>query len=73
MINVTKTFFPPILEYSAQLERIWKNEWLTNRGQLTVELEEKLKAYLGIGNIIIMNNGTLPLQISLKNKIILQL
>jgi dTDP-4-amino-4,6-dideoxygalactose transaminase len=67
MINVTKTFFPPILEYSAQLERIWKNEWLTNRGQLTVELEEKLKAYLGIGNIIIMNNGTLPLQISLKN------
>lgn len=67
MINVTKTFFPPILEYKAQLERIWKNEWLTNRGQLTVELEEKLKEYLGVSNIIIMNNGTIPLQISLKS------
>jgi dTDP-4-amino-4,6-dideoxygalactose transaminase len=67
MINVTKTFFPPIKEYQNQLLRVWENQWLTNRGELVVELEEKLKDYLSISNIIIMNNGTIPLQIALKN------
>lgn len=66
MINVTKTFFPPLEEYEAHLSRIWKNEWLTNRGELLQELEEKLKKYLSISSIIIMNNGTIPLQIALK-------
>lgn len=66
MINVTKTFFPPLEEYKIQLARIWKNEWLTNRGELLLELEEKVKKYLDISNIIIMNNGTIPLQIALK-------
>lgn len=66
MINVTKTFFPPLEEYNQQLQRIWKNEWLTNRGELLQELEGKVKGYLGVSNIIIMNNGTVPLQIALK-------
>jgi len=66
MINVTKTFFPPLEEYFTQLKRIWENEWLTNRGELVLELEHKLKSYLEVPNIIIMNNGTVPLQIALK-------
>lgn len=66
IINVTKTFFPPLEEYNRQLERVWKNEWLTNRGELLQELEGKVKDYLGTSNIIIMNNGTIPLQIALK-------
>jgi dTDP-4-amino-4,6-dideoxygalactose transaminase len=66
MINVTKTFLPPIEEYHAQLERIWKNEWLTNRGELVLELETKLREYLNVSNILIMNNGTIPIQIALK-------
>ncbi len=66
MINVTKTFFPPLAEYNMQLERIWKNEWLTNRGELLQELETKVKDYLNVSNIIIMTNGTIPLQIALK-------
>ena len=66
MINVTKTFFPPLEEYSQQLERIWKNKWLTNRGELILELEDKLKSYLDVSNILIMNNGTIPIQIALK-------
>lgn len=67
MINVTKTYLPPIEEYKIQLQRIWDNQWLTNRGELVIELEEKLKKYLSISNIIIMNNGTIPIQIALKN------
>lgn len=66
MITVTKTFFPPIEEYQIQLQRIWKNQWLTNRGELVIELEQKLQEYLNISNILITNNGTIPLQIALK-------
>lgn len=67
MINVTKTFFPPIKEYELLLQRVWKNQWLTNRGQLLLELEEKVKEYLSVSNVIIMTNGTIPIQIALKN------
>jgi dTDP-4-amino-4,6-dideoxygalactose transaminase len=66
MINVTKTFFPPLKEYQKQLERIWANEWLTNRGELVVELEDKLKNYLSVDHILVTNNGTIPIQIALK-------
>lgn len=66
MINVTKTFLPPIEEYAKQVQRAWDNQWITNRGELVLELEEKLKEYLSVSNIIITNNGTIPLQIALK-------
>ena len=68
MINVTKTFFPPIKDYEKQVQRIWNNQWLTNRGSLVLELEEKLSEYLALqqSKLIVMNNGTIPLQIALK-------
>jgi dTDP-4-amino-4,6-dideoxygalactose transaminase len=64
--NVTKTYLPNINEYINQLKRVWENEWLTNRGELVLELEDKLKLYLQVDNIIVMNNGTLPIQMALK-------
>ena len=66
MIPVTKTFLPPIEEYHLYLETIWQKQWLTNRGELVVALEEKLKNFLGVENLLITNNGTIPLQIALK-------
>ncbi|MBS3993916.1 MAG: DegT/DnrJ/EryC1/StrS family aminotransferase [Bacteroidetes bacterium] len=66
MINVTKTFLPPLEEYNNILLRAWDKQWITNRGELVLELEAKLKAYLSVNNIIITNNGTVPLQIALK-------
>ncbi len=66
MINVTKTFLPPIEAYQQQLQRIWENQWITNRGGLVLELEEKLKAHLDVPHLLITNNGTIPLQIALK-------
>lgn len=66
MINVTKCFLPPLEEYTQQINRAFKNEWLTNRGELVLELEAKLKNYLNTNTIIITNNGTVPLQIALK-------
>ena len=65
MIPVTKTFFPPLEEYQQQLQRVWNNQWLTNRGELVKELEQKLKKQLEVTNITLTTNGTLPIQIAL--------
>ena len=66
MINVTQSFLPPIDEYSKILQKSWDKKWITNRGELIIELENKLKIFLGIENITITTNGTLPLQIAIK-------
>lgn len=66
MINVTQSFLPPIEEYTAILNRAWEKKWLTNRGELILELEEKLGDFLKINNFFITTNGTLPLQIAIK-------
>lgn len=66
MINVTKTFLPPQQEYNAILKRAWDTGWLTNRGVLVKELEDTLKTYLKVPNILATTNGTLPLQIAIK-------
>ena len=68
MIPVTKSFLPPLEEYTAQVQRAYNNGWLTNRGALVLELEDKLTEYLNLdqSRILLMNNGTIPLQIALK-------
>ena len=66
MIPVTKTFLPPQEEYNLFVKRAWDKAWLTNRGELTIELEDKLKSYLDVSHLIITNNGTIPIQIALK-------
>lgn len=66
MIYVTKTFLPPQEEYNAFLRRAWDKQWLTNRGELVLELEENLKKYLEVPHLTCTNNGTVPLQIALE-------
>lgn len=66
MINVTKVELPDIDEYLKYVKKIWKNEWVTNNGEFVVELEEKLKRYLKVKNLILVSNGTLALQLPLK-------
>ena len=68
MIPVTKSFLPPIEEYTAQVQRAYDKEWLTNRGELVQELEVKISNYLELSEskLLITNNGTIPLQIALK-------
>src|SRR5688572_25479009 len=66
MINVTKSFLPPIEEYVKYLEGIWERCHLTNHGPLVNELEEKLKTYLGVKNFFYLNNGTIAIQLAIK-------
>jgi dTDP-4-amino-4,6-dideoxygalactose transaminase len=55
-------------QYTAQVQRAYNNGWLTNRGELVLELEDKLTGYLQLeqAKILLMNNGTIPIQIALK-------
>src|SRR5664279_4836292 len=66
MINVTKTFLPPFEEYIAVLRRAWDKGWITNNGELVIELEEKLKEFLGVKHLLFCTNGTVVLQMALK-------
>jgi dTDP-4-amino-4,6-dideoxygalactose transaminase len=66
LINVTKTYLPPLEEYQKYLEKIWENSWVTNNGPLLRELEEKLRDYLGVKHLFYASNGTVVLQIALK-------
>jgi dTDP-4-amino-4,6-dideoxygalactose transaminase len=66
MINVTKTFLPPLEEYQKYLQQIWESNQIANGGKLWFELQAKLKEYLDSPDLILTANGTLPLQIALK-------
>lgn len=66
MINVTKTYLPPIEEYQAYLHEIWQRGQVTNNGVLVRALEQKLKEYLGVKHLFFCSNGTIVLQMALK-------
>ena len=65
-INVTKSYLPPLEEYVGYLRGIWERGHLTNAGPLVVELEQRLKDYLGVKHCFYVNNGTIALQIAIK-------
>lgn len=66
MIPVTKSFLPPKEEYEHYLAQIWESSWLTNMGPLANRLEESLKAYLKLKNLLFVTNGTVALQMAIK-------
>ncbi len=67
IINVTKTYLPPLEEYTKYLKNIWETGQLTNNGTLVKELEIKLKKYLGVKHLFFVSNGTSALQIAIKS------
>ena len=46
--------------------RIWENNWLTNNGELVRELEEKLKKYWGVRNVVCVDHGTSAIMLALR-------
>lgn len=66
MINVTKTFLPPIEEYIEHLHTIWHNNQLTNQGPLLKQFESNVSQYLGVSDFQFVTNGTLALQLALR-------
>ena len=66
MINVTQTYLPSFEEYAAILKRAWDKQWVTNNGELVLELEQELKNFLQKDHVLFCSNGTIAIQIALK-------
>jgi len=66
MINVTKTYLPPLEDYVQYLRGIWERNWITNNSPLVQELEVKLKEFLGVKHLFFVSNGTIALQLAIK-------
>ena len=66
MIPVTKPFLPDKKEYDQYLDGIWERNCLTNNGPLVVELENRLKSFLGVDGLLYVGNGTIALQLAIK-------
>jgi dTDP-4-amino-4,6-dideoxygalactose transaminase len=65
-INVTKSMLPDRKKFDGYVDRILELGWFTNRGALVRELEQRLAAYLGVRNLVLVSNGTLALQVAYK-------
>jgi dTDP-4-amino-4,6-dideoxygalactose transaminase len=66
MIQVTKSFLPPLDSYIEYLKGIWERGQLTNHGPLVLELEKVLADYLQVKHVFFVANGTMALQIAAK-------
>ncbi len=63
-INVTRSYLGNKDKFKRYVDSIYASNWLTNHGPLAIALEERLKDYLGVRNIVLTSNGTLALQIA---------
>lgn len=66
-ITVTRPYLPPKEEYISMIDRIWENEWLTNKGPLHNEFAKGLEKYLDASNINLVVNGHMALDIAIKS------
>jgi dTDP-4-amino-4,6-dideoxygalactose transaminase len=60
-IYVTRPLLPPLDAVTARLADVWASGWLTNNGQQQERLEGALRAYLGVPQLSLFNNGTIAL------------
>lgn len=66
LITVTSPLLPDIDEFYNELKNIWDSKWITNNGSYHKQLEAALKDYLGVNQISLFTNGTLPLLTALQ-------
>ncbi len=65
-IFVTKPILPKLSEFVEGLEKIWESRILTNDGPFHQQLEQKLKSFLKVQNLVVYNNATSALMIAAK-------
>ena len=65
-ILVTKPFQAPFEEITAEMQRAWDAEWLTNNGPLLKEFETGLNEYLGTSECAVVSNGTVAIQVAMQ-------
>lgn len=65
-ILVTRSSMPDYEEYIEAIKPLWDSHWLTNMGTYHMELENKLKEYLGVLQISLMVNGHMALEMAIQ-------
>ena len=65
-IYVTRPMLPDFADFTRRLESVWQSAILSNAGPMHAELERRLHAHLGDGNIALFNNGTNALMTAVK-------
>ena len=63
---VTKTFLPAKDEFLKYIDGLFTSHVLTNQGELVLELEKRLAAYLHTPHVLACANGTLALMMALR-------
>lgn len=66
LITVTSPLLPNLDEFNEFLKQIWDAKWITNNGQFHKQLEAALRTYLGVNEVSLFTNGTLPLLTALQ-------
>jgi len=63
-IYVTRPLLPPFEKVTQKLQEVWSVKWLTNSGNKHQLLEKKIKEYLKVSELSLLNNGTTALLIA---------
>lgn len=66
LITVTSPLLPDLEEFQSCLKEIWCSKWITNNGSFHKQLETALQKYLGVHEVSLFTNGTLPLLTALQ-------
>ncbi|MDO6776602.1 DegT/DnrJ/EryC1/StrS family aminotransferase [Shewanella sp. 3_MG-2023] len=66
MIALNSPLKPNLKKLQKYLEQINNNGWYTNFGPMHNELTVRLEEYLGVKNLLLVNNGTSALQVAAK-------
>lgn len=63
---VTSPLLPEWEDLAPRLQAVLERRWLTNQGAAAVELEEALEGFLGAPQALLATNGTLALEILIR-------
>ncbi|MGI2095726.1 DegT/DnrJ/EryC1/StrS family aminotransferase [Shewanella glacialipiscicola] len=66
MIALNKPLAPDLTKLTVYLAQVNESGWYTNFGPLHQQLTERLEAYLGVQNLLLVSNGTLAIQVACK-------
>lgn len=66
MIPVTRSSMPGFEEYCREIQSMWNTHWLSNRGAIHRNFEEKLKDYLDVANVALFANGHVAMEVAIQ-------